>query len=110
MQALVDSHLFVNRLTIEEFLRTAYYFRFGRDITHNALTEDSKQYNEGGKIPPYVISYILFVYGDCNERYLEPSSVPTVPDPSPSLGTLGSAGRGSRGSSPVGSYDDETDI
>lgn len=63
MQALADSHKFVNNLTTKEMLRTAYMWRFNKDITDEALRTDSEAFDNRGKVPPYLTEYMLHVYG-----------------------------------------------
>lgn len=63
MQALCDSHIFVNEMTPKEFFRVAYMWKFSRDITDTALYEDVKAFDEAGKVPAYATAYLINVYG-----------------------------------------------
>ena len=63
MQALADSHVFVNELSPRQFLRACYMWKFNKDITDEALETDAKDYTEIGKVPPYVCEYLINVYG-----------------------------------------------
>ena len=51
------------RLQSMELLRTAYYRAFNKDITTDALKQDTDAYNNHGKIPKYLTAYMLYVYG-----------------------------------------------
>jgi hypothetical protein len=63
MQALAHSHMSVNRLSGREMLRTAYYWRFNKDITDLALANDTKQFMESGNAPDYLVKYLIHCYG-----------------------------------------------
>ena len=63
MQALCNSHLIVHKLTTKELFRSAYMWRFGRDITDQSLTDDTQLFDERGKIPPYIVDYFVHIYG-----------------------------------------------
>lgn len=63
MQALVSSHLHVKNITTKDFFRTAYVARFGYDCSDTALANDAKNFDEAGRIPDYVIKYMIKLYG-----------------------------------------------
>lgn len=63
MQALADSHMFVNKLTRQEFFRTAYYWKFEKDIPEVSLMEDVQDFQYQGKLRPYAIDYLIHCYG-----------------------------------------------
>lgn len=63
MQALIDSHLFCNNLTTQELLRTAYMWKFDKDIPYTSLNEDAAKYDKYGQSPPYLVAYIINCYG-----------------------------------------------
>lgn len=63
MQALADSHKFVEQLSTRQFIRSAYHWKFGKDISDQALDDDSAAYDERGKVPPYMTDYLLHIYG-----------------------------------------------
>ena len=63
VQALVSSHLHIHRLTTKEFFRSAYIHKFGVDCLDVALANDAKRFDESGFIPPYVVPYIIHIYG-----------------------------------------------
>lgn len=63
MQALVSSHLHIHKLTTKEFFRSAYIHKFGIDCLDVALANDAKRFDEAGYIPPYVVNYIISIYG-----------------------------------------------
>lgn len=63
MQALVDSHIFVNRLDPKDLFRSAYLRKFQKDIPPNALEEDVAKYKKGGLVPAYVTEMMLATYG-----------------------------------------------
>lgn len=43
--------------------RAAYQHRFGRDISHDSVIRDVEQYEQYGRIPPYVSDFIVETYG-----------------------------------------------
>lgn len=63
MQALADSHVFVQQLSPKQFLRSCYMWKFGKDITDEALNADARDYIEIGKVPAYVCAYLISRYG-----------------------------------------------
>lgn len=63
MQALVDSHLFVRNMKPNELFRAAYMSKFGKDITAKSLEDDVATYLQSGKIPPYLIDFMVKTYG-----------------------------------------------
>lgn len=63
MHALAESHMFVHCLKVVEFLRSAYYWRFDKDITDKALRADSDAFQKSGNVPPYVVDYLIHIYG-----------------------------------------------
>lgn len=63
MQALCDSHIFVNEMSPKQFFRCAYMWKFNKDITDTSLDEDVKNFDEAGKVPAYATAYLINVYG-----------------------------------------------
>lgn len=63
MLALVSVHIFNNRLTPREFFRTAYMWRFKKDIPPVSLDEDVEGLQYTGKLQPYAIDYLIHLYG-----------------------------------------------
>lgn len=63
MQALCQVHMKNNELTPRQFFRSAYMWKFGKDISDLSLTNDTKLFDERGKVPPYVVDYLIQVYG-----------------------------------------------
>ena len=63
MQALCDSHIFIQDMTPKQFFRNAYMWKFGKDITDNALDEDAEAFVTAGKVPAYATAYLIHVYG-----------------------------------------------
>lgn len=63
MQALADSHKFVNELSTWQFIRAAYMWRFRKDITDEALLIDTEAYDTAGKVPSYISDYLMHIYG-----------------------------------------------
>lgn len=63
MQALAQVHMLNHQLSPRQFLRSAYYWKFNKDITDLALASDTTQLNEQGKVPAYLTDYLIHVYG-----------------------------------------------
>lgn len=63
MQALCNSHLIVHKLTAKEFFRSAYMWKFGKDISDLSLANDAKVFDERGKVPAYTVDYLVHCYG-----------------------------------------------
>lgn len=63
MRALAEVHMRNHGLTQKQFLRSAYQWKFSKDISDLSLCNDTKQLVEHGKIPQYLIDYILHIYG-----------------------------------------------
>ena len=63
MQALAQVHIMNHKLTATEFIRVCYYWRFNCDITGDALANDVKCFCEYGTVPPYMVSYLIHLYG-----------------------------------------------
>lgn len=63
MRALVESHAFVRRIEIRDLFRSAYIRRFNKDISQTSLDEDVDVFQKFGKVPPYIVDFMLAVYG-----------------------------------------------
>lgn len=63
MQALVDSHLFVKKMEAKELLRSAYIHKFNKDMPVKSLDEDTEAYLKNGKVPPYLVDFMIDTYG-----------------------------------------------
>lgn len=63
MQALVSVHIQNNRLTPREFFRTAYMWKFQKDIPLVSLDEDVQALQYTGKLQPYAVEYLIYIYG-----------------------------------------------
>ena len=63
MQALVDSHLFVRKMEVKELLRSAYMHKFNKDMPPKSLDEDAETYLKYGKVPPYLVDFMVDTYG-----------------------------------------------
>ena len=63
MQALVTSHLHVNKMNTEQLLRSAYMWKHNKDIPERSLREDTHDFNVWGKVPAYATEYMIFIYG-----------------------------------------------
>lgn len=63
MQALCNSHIIIHEMSPRQFFRTAYMWKFGKDITDLALANDAKLFDEYGQVPPYVTDYLIHCYG-----------------------------------------------
>ena len=63
MQALALVHMNNNRLAPREFFRTAYMWRFQKDISPNSLNADIEAFQYTGNLQPYAVDYLVHVYG-----------------------------------------------
>lgn len=63
MQALIDSHAFINQLSVRDVFRLAYIRAFDKDPPARSLDEDVAAYQKTGNVPPYTVRYMLEVYG-----------------------------------------------
>ncbi len=63
MQALVDSHIFVRKMEARDLFRSAYMRKFQKDIPPKSLEEDVIEYLKSGKVPPYLVDFMLDTYG-----------------------------------------------
>ena len=63
MQALVESHAFVRSLELRDLFRSAYIRRFGKDISTTSLDEDVTTFKKYGKVPPYIVDFMIATYG-----------------------------------------------
>ncbi len=63
MQALVDSHAFVRNIELRDLFRSAYIRRFSKDISSTSLDEDVKTFKQFGKVPPYLVDFMIATYG-----------------------------------------------
>lgn len=63
MHALVESHLFLHRLEVKDLIRTAYMRKFGKDIPPQSLEDDANTFQKTGKVPAYLVDFMLAVYG-----------------------------------------------
>lgn len=63
MQALVSVHLLNHKMKVEELLRTAYMWRFDKDIPHRCLEEDAERFLKYGRMTPYLTDYMVECYG-----------------------------------------------
>lgn len=61
--ALMHAHLRNNQMSARQFLRAAYQWRYGSDLIDLALCNDTKLYEEQGKVPQYAADYLLHIYG-----------------------------------------------
>lgn len=63
MQALVESHAFVRSIELRDLFRSAYIRRFGKDISAASLDEDVATFKKYGKVPPYIVDFMIATYG-----------------------------------------------
>lgn len=63
MQALFNAHLKNHQLSPKQFYRSAYMWKFGKDVSDLALANDLMVYQLQGKIPGYVVDYLVHCYG-----------------------------------------------
>ena len=63
MQALASVHMNNHRLTPREFFRSAYMWRFGKDIPPQSLDADIEALQYTGKLQPYAEDYLINIYG-----------------------------------------------
>ena len=63
MQALCTVHLGNHHLSPRQFFRSAYMWKWSKDIPDTSLCNDLKLFAEQGKVPDYVRDYLIHVYG-----------------------------------------------
>ncbi len=63
MQALANVHMINHHLSPRQFLRSAYMWRYQKDIPDLALASDAKALDEQGTIPCYLTDYLIHIYG-----------------------------------------------
>lgn len=63
MQALAQVHMRHHGLTVRQFLRSVYMWKFSKDISENSLTNDAKKLAEYGEVPQYLTDYLVHIYG-----------------------------------------------
>lgn len=63
MQALCSVHILNHRLTPREFFRTAYMWKFQKDIPPNSLNADIEAFQYIGNLQPYAVDYLIHIYG-----------------------------------------------
>lgn len=63
MQALFNVHLKHHNLSPKQFLRSAYMWKFGKDVSDLSLANDLMVYQLQGKIPNYARDYLIHCYG-----------------------------------------------
>lgn len=44
--------------------RTAYLWRFGKDLSRESLYDDIEQFLRDGTVPPYLCAYVVSRYSD----------------------------------------------
>lgn len=59
MLTLVETHIKLRGVEARDFFRAAHMALFQRDLPPAVVSEDVAAYNEKGKIPPYVVNYML---------------------------------------------------
>lgn len=55
-------------ITARTFFRSAYLWRFNKDMPPNSLDDDVREYETHYAVPKYVIDYVLHIVGD-KERH-----------------------------------------
>ena len=63
MQALAQVHMAHHALSPRQFFRAAYQRFFKKDISDLALANDLKQFDESGKVPNYLVDFLIAIYG-----------------------------------------------
>lgn len=71
MLVLVHAHLRENLLSVRQFLRATYMWKFEKDITDTALAEDEKNLLGRRVVPPYAVDYLIYIHGDRHVKVLE---------------------------------------
>lgn len=61
--ALTIVHCRRENLSLPEFLRTCYYWRFSKDITQEALQNDTAEFHKNDATPIYAADYLINIYG-----------------------------------------------
>jgi hypothetical protein len=65
-------------LSPKQFLRAAYMWRHGKDIPDRSLCEDTRDYDELGRVPQYCKDYLAHVYG-VEASVVDLGAVPELP-------------------------------
>ena len=63
MLALVHVTCETQNISHKEFFRSAYIQKFGKDIPQASLHEDVEDFEQRQIIPPYVVDYVVGMYG-----------------------------------------------
>lgn len=61
MLALIQTHMQVNRIDAETLFRAAYMAKFTNDQPRSTLLEDVREFTKKGKIPQYVVDFMVSV-------------------------------------------------
>lgn len=59
MLALIQATCVARKCTSRDLFRTAYMWRFGKDIPAESLMDDVSDFSVKYKVPQYVIDYML---------------------------------------------------
>lgn len=63
MLAIVQLYVSKHNLIPCDFFRSAYMNKFQKDISQSSLDEDVRKYQSYGTVPPYVVDFMLKIYG-----------------------------------------------
>lgn len=63
MLALVQVTCLTKGIAYKDYFRSAYMWRFGKDISQTSLAEDVDIFERQQLIPPYVVDYVVHCYG-----------------------------------------------
>lgn len=61
--ALVELLCQTKKITHREIFRTAYVWKFNKDIPYECLEQDVEDFKRTYNTPPYVTSYLTDMYG-----------------------------------------------
>lgn len=66
MQALIKEMVSLNGSCDKSYFRSAYVWRFGRDLSQDSLEADIRNFNSTGNAPQYVCEYTCHIVGKCH--------------------------------------------
>jgi len=62
MDALIRAVVARRKISVRDFFRYAYIFKFHKDIPWGALDDDVKAFESSLNAPPYVVDYVVAYY------------------------------------------------
>lgn len=63
MQILIQEMVRLNGSCIKSYFRSAYFWRFGKDLSQDSLDADVRNFEKTGNAPQYVCDYTCHIAG-----------------------------------------------